>query len=474
MLTKKEKQLLEEGQLKQELDDIQSKKSRQNDDLLPKNSKLLPVLFIIIAAVIIAIAVLWFIQGFSSNFRRNIDGFPVYMVASIALAVIAGVILFFALRGLFKRRRKFGQTIMVAPDGEVPDYPEETIATKAVERLEEDFDRPQAVKRIFSDDPEKRAIRMDKKKVERILDHNITFPKLAKAITISLSRFGLGIEEDEAKLLAGKFASSRLFFIRGIDAEHHAPFISALAEAMEGECATVGATPSLPEVYGNVVPPLPANKAFLLGIDGLTPETVEAYIGNYADEIADYSIDHVKEDGNTIWMNLCLFVFLPEGPVNAIPAKLLEKSSTFTLNLNVLPAASTDAPFPVRSSGDEIRYLALREKATSYLSDELVDAFEHLYAFAAKKGFRVHNDVENAFEKEEAALLLQGMSSEKAAGIVVATSYLPYLLAVTGESAFGEEGGLREELERGFSAEECSLPIRQALRELRGEKGGKK
>ena len=175
-------------------------------------------------------------------------------------------------------------------------------------------------------------------------------------------------------------------------------------------------------------------------------------------------------------MNLVFLYFLQGTSLEGLDPVLAEKSSVINLVINKLDNPSGEMIEEVRSTGDEIRYLALKEKGSHFLSDVAMAYFDEPFELAEKKGHRVENDVENGLECEEAAFLLMGYSDEKSAGMAFAQSYLPYLSVALSQGEITEEGGLREIVDHGFTDEEASAPVRNAFRRFNGTiaKGGKK
>ena len=481
MLNKSEKEALQDAEVQDELEALKDMKRQANTSILPTKWKgmelflLFISLFIILAGVILAVlgfVLDWNYQGYGLHF-------PIF-IFPCALFVVAGLIsLFFAIRALTKRNREFGKSIMVSPDGDIPEYPEETIVKKSVETLQvkkKKVDRPMAIKKVYSVDPEKRVIEMDKRKVERVLDHNITFPKLKEALGVNLRRRSVNLSEEELNVLVASLAYSRLFFLQGVEASFRQNILDAFAQTMVAQRSMVAGQNRLAPHIGTL-PQLEKNTSYILGVDGLVPEEAEAFFAGCAGEIADYSVDHTLGESYVLSNNLIILVFLEAGNPLSLPANLLAKCPLIHLAPAALEVPSPEEALTVRSSGDEIRYMSLKEKGNNYLNDELVAGFDDLFEFAYRKGFLIGNDVENAFEREEAAYLLLGVSHEKAAGMVLAYDYIPYLLKVLDENAISEEGGLRETLEKSFDKSETSSYVRSALRTLskkeKAAKGGK-
>lgn len=470
MLNKSEKEALQDAEVQDELEALKDMKRQANTSILPTKWKGMEIFLLIISLFIIAAGVILAALGFilDWNYKSFNLHFPIF-IFPCALFVIGGLIsLFFAIRALTKRHREFGKSIMVSPDGDIPDYPEETIVKKSVESLQvkkKKVERPMAIKKIYSVDPEKRVIEMDKRKVERVLDHNITFPKLREALGVNLRRRSVGLSEEEINVLVASLAYSRCFFIQGVEGPLRQKVLEALAETMIAQCSMVAGQGRLVPSIGKL-PQLEKNVSYILGVDGLVPEEAEAFFQGCAKEVADYSVDHVLPESYNLSNNLILLVYLNEGNPLSLPANLLAKCPLIRLNPEALAVPSPEEKITVRSSGDEIRYMSLKEKGANYLNDELVSGFDALFEFAYHKGFLVGNDVENAFEREEAAYILLGVSQEKAAGMVLAYNYIPYLLKVLDETAISEEGGLRETLEKSFDKSDTSAYVRNALRTL--------
>ena len=470
MLDKKEQKLLDEVETQQDLERIRENTRRIKATKLPTKWLSLMWLGVIFGVAFAIIGVALILGGLSSGYRWNIldeegrVGFPVYFVPSFLLIALGVLIIVYCLIGIFKKKRKFGESIMLSPDGEVPEYPEETIAKKAVEPLKRDIDRPMAVRKVYADDPEKRVIKMDKKKVERVLDHNITFPKLRDALIQNLAIEGYHIDELTAAELVAALALTRNFFITGLDQEGGAALVRSLGVAMKArEAFALEGTRFLDDLSSRS-PALEPNQSFIFGIGDVDGSNASTYLGTAVEPLSDYSADHNLGPDGSIRMNDLFFFFLKEKEFSGIPADLLEESIVLPIALDKLAVNSTEDPLVVRSSGDEIRYMSLREKSAHFINDELTASFDQLYAFAASKEHPISNDCENAFERFEAALLLLGLSDEKAAGLVVAHAYLPYLLSVLDKADVQGDGGLREVLERGFSNEESSSFIRAAMR----------
>ncbi len=470
MLNKNEKEQLQDAEIQEELEALKEKKRQANTSILPTKWKGMEVFLLIISLFLIATGVVLAFMGFilDWNYKSFNLHFPIF-IFPCGLFVVAGVIsLIFAVRALTKRRREFGKSIMVSPDGDVPEYPEETIVKKSVEALQvkkKKVERPMAIKKVYSVDPEKRVIEMDKRKVERVLDHNITFPKLREALAVNLRRRAINLSEEDLNVLVSSLAYSRCFFLQGIDEKYRQPMLDALAETMVAQRAMIMGEGRLAPSLGKL-PQLPKNTSFILGIDGLAPEDAEGFFRGCAGEIADYSVDHLIAETYNVSNNLILLVFLGEGNPLSIPANLLAKCPLLHLVPSALEVPSPEDGLTVRSSGDEIRYMSLKEKAQNFLNDELVAGFDTLFDFAYAKGFLIGNDVENAFERQEAAYILLGVNHDKAAGMVLAYDYIPYLMKVLDESAISEEGGLRETLEKAFDRSDTSSYVRNALRTL--------
>ena len=470
MLNKSEKEALQDAEVQDELEALKDMKRQANTSILPTKWKGMEIFLLVISLFIIAAGVILAVMGFifDWNYKSSNLHFPIFLFPC-ALFVVGGLIsLFFAIRALTKRHREFGKSIMVSPDGDIPEYPEETIVKKSVEALQvkkKKVDRPMAIKKIYSVDPEKRVIEMDKRKVERVLDHNITFPKLREAFGVNLRRRAVNLSEEEINVFVASLAYSRCFFIQGVEEPFRQSILDALAETMIAQRSMVVGQGRLAPVIGKL-PALEKNVSYILGVDGLVPEESEAFFHGCDKEIADYSIDHLLAESYNLSNNLIFLVFLNEGNPLSLPETLLAKCPLLRLSPAALEVPSPEEGLSVRSSGDEIRYMSLKEKGENYLNDELVAGFDELFEFAYRKGFLVGNDVENAFEREEAAYLLLGVSHEKAAGMVLAYNYIPYLLKVLDESAISEEGGLRETLEKAFDKSDTSAYVRNALRTL--------
>ena len=481
MLNKSEKEALQDAEVQDELEALKDMKRQANTSILPSKWKGMELFLLFISLFIIAAGVILAVLGFilDWNYKSFNLHFPIF-IFPCGLFVIGGAIsLFFAIRALTKRNREFGKSIMVSPDGDIPEYPEETIVKKSVEALQvkkKKVDRPMAIKKVYSVDPEKRVIEMDKRKVERVLDHNITFPKLKEALGVNLRRRAVGLSDEELNVLVASLAYSRCFFIQGVEQGLRQNILDAFAETMVAQRSMVAGHDRLVPHIGTL-PQLEKNTSYILGVDGLVPEEAEAFFAGCAGEIADYSVDHVLGESYNLSNNLVLLVFLEAGNPLSLPANLLAKCPLLHLAPTTLEVPSPEEGLTVRSSGDEIRYMSLKEKGNNYLDDELVAGFDTLFDFAYHKGFLVGNDVENAFEREEAAYLLLGVSGEKAAGMVLAFNYIPYLLKVLDENAISEEGGLRETLEKSFDKSDTSSYVRNALRTLskkeKAAKGGK-
>ncbi len=470
MLNKNEKEALQDAEVQDELEALKDMKRQANTSILPTKWKGMEIFLLVISLIVVLTGVILAVMGFllDWNYRTSQLMFPIFLFPCLLFVLGGGVSLFFALRALFKKAPVYGKSIMVSPDGDIPEYPEETIVKKSVEALQvkkKKVDRPMAIKKVYSVDPEKRVIEMDKRKVERVQDHNITFPKLREALAVNLRRRAVNLSEEEINLLVASLAYSRCFFLQGVESKFRQPILDALAETMIAQRSMIPGQGRLAPAIGKL-PQLEKNTSYILGIDGLVPEEGEAFFSKCATEIADYSIDHILAESYPLSNNLIVLVFLEEGNLLALPANLLAKCPAFHLAPTELEVPSPEEGLAVRSSGDEIRYMSLKEKSANYLNDELVNGFDDLFDFSYRKGFLIGNDVENAFEREEAAFILLGVNQEKAAGMILAYNYIPYLLKVLDETAISEEGGLRETLEKSFEKSDTSAYVRTALRTL--------
>ena len=480
MITQNEKEILQNAEVQDELEALKDVKRQANASVLPSKWKGMEFFFLIASIVLIGVGVLFAFLGFflGWDYKTYSMHFPIFLFPC-ALFAVAGVIgVLFALRSIATRKRTFGKSIMVSPDGDVPDYPEETIVKKSVEVLQakkKKVDRPMAIKKVYSVDPEKRVIEMDKRKVERVLDHGITFPRLREAFGLNLRRHGVSLTDEDINVLVSSLAYSRCFFLQGIEPRFRKPILEALGETMVAQNVMIVGEGRLSQTLGRV-PQLPKNTSYILGIDGLVPEQAKDFFEGCANEIADYSVDHLIAESYNVPNNLILVVLLGEGNPLSLPVQLLAKCPLLHFAPTALDVPSPEPMMTVRSSGDEIRYMSLKEKSNYFLNDELVAGFDSLFDFAYHKGFLIGNDVENAFERQEAAYLLLGISQPKIAGMILAYDYLPYLVKVLDDAAITGEGGLRETLDKSFDKTDTTSYIRAALRTLtkkENAKGGK-
>ena len=468
MLNKREQDLMEEGAVAKDLADIAEQRKKANDRYLPKRMKAMGMIFLILFLLLVAVGAFILVKGLTSGYWYNIEGMPLYMISGGGMAVLGLLGVFLTFSSLLRRKKKFGKSIMVTPEDDIPEFPQETVSVSSVEDLkQEEEEKPLAVKKIYAEDPEKRVIKMEKKKVERVLDHNISFPKLQKAIISSLSKQKVGIDEKEAALFLGKLAFSRTLFIQGIDGDLQQNFTKGIASALEADCAFLeDSSTALRQVFAENVPAPKPKHSFVLGVANLNPEKAKDFFAGLDEFLADYSRDHSLGEGVNLSMNLILLVYIPEAPVSGVPETMLEKCPVFPVTVSRLEIVPSEEQLKVRCTGDELRYLALRQKSKIYVSDETEELFDAMYNFALNHGFRICNDVENAIEREEAVLLELGLREDTILGSVVAADLVPYFLARVGDSAYTGEGGLKETLEKTFSSDDSSAFVRKALRTL--------
>lgn len=461
MLDERQQQLIDNQELSDEISYAQDL-NRQNTDKVTKHGawRALSVLFLLLFAVAIVLAIIGLLPEIGAAATQSEDLASVLMWGTFLGVSVVGFFAFliFTIRGYSDDRRK---KIEIVREGFVPELvPEETIT---VTKSEEIKAPPMKVRHIV-DDPSKRVAEVNKRKVERILDPNIVFPNIRQALVESLLSKGFSINEQMANRLVGAFAYSRCFFITGVAEEDRKSFQEGLKLALTGVGPLVEEGSDFLSQFPENVAAYPEGKSTFFGITNIKSKDLSTYFLGAGDLLADYSEDHELNGESFVSQNLFVLVYLEEGDIGGIPGYMLEKCPLLPILYSKIDP-SEGTPYTLRATGEEIRFYASRHKGEKYLSESKLECFDKLYDLAKKQNRVLHNDVENAIERETNALLSLGENEDSVSSFILTCDLLPYYLSTFDEKGKEGEGSLDDILSHNFTSEVEDTPIKKLTRD---------
>ncbi len=377
---------------------------------------------------------------------RVIPDFSLYAAYSF-LAV--GALMFLLALGVLIGRPIRG--LKVVREDLCPEYvPENNLVLNGNEKLAQS-DAP--VIRKIVDDPNKRKIKIDNRKVARYVSPDLTFPKMKEALRASFSSLGYELSESHLSATLSRLGHSRVIFLSGLGLEEAKAFSSALSSAFAWSDEFVSSPLSSFDELRRAVKMYPGEKSSLvLSLFGLDPSSYQSYFAGYMEALADCSSSHAINEDFNLSNNLLLLVYLPEGgSIKGIPSILLRYGTCFAPHL--VEAKERGGAFEaVKTNADEVRYLASKTVKDFYFDDQFATSFDCFERFEEEHGANIPNDCENALERMEAVELCLKTSQEEVVEDVLLSALLPYYLSKFPSEELEKGDGLIETLKKEFSA----------------------
>ena len=306
--------------------------------------------------------------------------------------------------------------------------------------------------RKIVDDPSKRKIKIDNRKVARYVNPDLTFPRLKTALSSTLAYFGYEMSDSYLAFALSRLGQGRVVFISGLKKDEAVSFSSSIANAYGWKNEFVSDCLASFDDLRKVVSMVPADKSStLVSLFGLGASRCESYFMGYVDALADCSSSHLISEDFKLSNNLVVLVYLPEADdKKGVPSSLLRYGTLFSPVLT--PAKEKATSFEaVKTSADEIRYLASKTVRDFFFDDQFSASFDCFAKFEGKHGVTIPNDFENAIERMEAVELCLKLHQEDVAEDVLLSNLLPYYLSKYPVSELEEAEGLLSDLKREFS-----------------------
>ncbi len=454
MNSEKQRQAINEQELYEDISYVQEVRKNDLKELNEKKGKRLPFKIFLLLLALISLALslyIWF------GAKESIKDDSIYAVYGL----LAGSALFLAVAIACLIYRPIRQLKIVREDLCPEFVPEKNLLMNGNEELAKS-DAP--VIRKIVDDPSKRKIKIDNRKVARYVSPDLTFPKLKLALSSSLAYSGYEMSDTHLVFALSRLGQGRIIFLSGLSEEKASSFSASLANAFGWRNEFVKEPLSSFDDLRKVVSLAPADKSStLVSVYGLGASRCGSYFAGYVDALADCSSAHSINEDFSLSNNLVVLVYLPEGDdKNGIPSPLLRYGTLFAPVLT--PAKEKAASFEeVKTSADEIRYLASKTVHDFYFDDQYASSFDSFARFEEKRGLTIPNDFENAIERMEAVELSLKLAQETVAEDVLLSNLLPYYLSKYPLAELEEGDGLLSDLKKEFSFGSISNKIENCL-----------
>ncbi len=441
MNNEKQRQAINEQEL---FDDVASVQEFRKNDLKEMNDKSKPKTFIFgllcllysVAGIILFVV----LMGFAGSWVEFL--WVDYVLLATSLASLFVSFLLFAFR---KKRR-----LNVFREDLCPEFvPDKSVVLSGDEPLAQS--NAPVIRKIVND-PKKRKIKIDNRKVSRYINPDLTLEKMKEALRLSFASKGYELSESLLTGVLSCLGHGRVIFVRGLAEEEAKAFSEALSLAYGWKDEFVSSPSTSFDELRRSVSLVPAeNSSTVVSLFGLGASKVEAYLSGYADALADCSLAHSVGEDFKVSVNLVVLVFMPaDDESKGIPSNLLRYSTVFDPKLIKIEASSE--PFEaVKTSADEIRYLASKKVHDFFLDDHFSASFDVFSKFEESKGSAIPNDFENALERFEAVELNLGLSQEEVAQDVLLRNLLPYYFAKYSIEDLSVQEGLLDSVKREFA-----------------------
>ncbi len=454
MNSEKQRQAINEQELYEDISYVQEVRKNDLKELNDKKGKRAPfkVLLLILAILSVASSLCIFMVA-----RHIIHDDSFYA----AYGLLAGSLFFLIVAIACMVYRPIRQLKVVREDLCPEFVPEKNLVLSGNEELAKS-DAP--IIRKIVDDPSKRKTKIDTRKVARYVNPDLTFPKLKLALSSSLAYSGYEMSDSCLAFTLSRLSHGRIIFISGLKEEEASAFSTSIANAFAWKNEFVKDHLASFDDLRKVISMVPADKSStLVSLFGLGASQCSSYFAGYVDALADCSSSHSINEDFKLSNNLVVLVYLPEGDEKTgIPSPLLRYGTLFSPAL--VPAKEKAESFEeVKTSADEMRYLASKTVHDFFFDDQYASSFDCFAKFEAKHNASIPNDSENAIERMEAVELSLKLPQEDVAEDVLLHNLLPYYLSKYQASELEEAEGLLSDLKKEFSSGSIGTKIENYL-----------
>ena len=444
MNSEKQRQAINEQELYEDIAYVQEVRKNDLKELSEKKKNRATPLKIILftlscASAVASLCILICAYNYISDFSRY-AAYGFVAVSLMMLIISIGILVYRPMRDL-----------KIVREDLCPEFvPGKNLFLNGNEKLAES-DAP--VIRKIVDDPNKRKIKIDNRKVARYVSPDLTFPKMKDALRASLSSLGYELSEPQLVGALSRLGHGRVIFLSGLSIEEAKLFSSALTGAFAWNDEFVSELGDSFDELRKVAKLMPTDKSStVLSLYGLGASSCASYFEGYVDALADCSSAHAINEDFRLSNNLVVLVYLPkEDETKGIPSVLLRYGSFFAPHL-VASKDKGEAFEPVKTSADEIRYLASKTVHDFYFDDSFASSFDCFASFEEEHGNTIPNDCENALERMEAVALCLKSSQEDVVSDVLLSNLLPYYLSKYPLEELEKGEGLIDTLKKEFSS----------------------
>ena len=454
MNSEKQCQAINEQELYEDISYVQEVRKNDLKELHDKKGKRAPfkVLLLILAILSVAGSATICMAA-----RHIINDDSIYGV----LGLLAGSVLFLIVVIACMVYRPIRQLKIVREDLCPEFVPEKNLLLNGNEDLTKS-DAP--IIRKIVDDPSKRKIKIDNRKVARYVNPDLSFPKLKLALSSALAYSGYEMSDSYLAYTLSRLGHGRVIFISGLKEDEAVSFSASIANAFAWKSEFVKDPLSSFDDLRKVITMAPADKSStLVSLFGLGASSCASYFSGYVDALADCSSPHSINEDFKLSNNLVVLVYLQEGDdKKGIPSPLLRYGTLFAPAL-VQTKEKAESFEEVKTSADEMRYLASKTVHDFFFDDQYASSFDCFAKFEAKHGLTIPNDSENAIERMEAVELCLKLPQEDVAEDVLLSNLLPYYLSKYPVDELEEAEGLLSDLKKEFSSGSIGTKIENYL-----------
>ena len=466
MNSEKQRQAITEQELQEDITYVQEVHKNDLEELKGKKKNsftALCVVFLVFSLICLAISAYALLTSLISA--------PAYRYTACMLAAGSLVLLLTSILLLVHRPKR---DLKPVREDLCPEFvPEKNLTLSGNEPLAKS-DAP-VIRKIVVD-PNKRKAKLDARKVARYVDPGLTFSKMKDALRASLSSSGYELSEVDLGFALSRLGHSRVIFLSGLNETEARAFSLALASAFAWSQEFIADPSTSFDDLRKATQVNPEGKnSAVLSLFGLGASRCESYFSGYVEALSDCSAPRTVNEDFTLSNNLLVLVYLPKGDERrGIPSLLLRYGTLFAPRL--VEAKEKGGEFePVRTTIDEIRYLASKKVREFFFDEQFSASFDCFARFEEAHGSPMPNDAENALERMEAVELGFKVSQEEVAGDVLTSNLLPYYLSKYPLAELSEPDGLFSELKKEFSGaieskiESCIASFKASLSEAKEE-----
>lgn len=454
MNSEKQRQAINEQELYEDISYVQEVRKNDLKELNDKKAKRTPFKIVLLLLALLSASSSAYVCLLAKESIKDDSIFAVYgLLAGSALFLIVAIACLVA--------RPIRQLKIVREDLCPEFVPEKSLSLSGNEELAKS-DAP--VIRKIVDDPSKRRIKIDNRKVARYVNPDLTFPKLKLALSSSLAYAGYQMSDAYLAFALSRLGQGRVLFLSGLSEGEASSFSASLSLAFGWKNEFVKEPLTSFDDLRKVVSLSSASQSStVVSLFGLGASRCASYFAGYVDALADCSSAHSINEDFSLSNNLLVLVYLPEGDDKiGIPSPLLRYGTLFSpvLSLAKEKAAGYEE---VKTSADEIRYLASKTVHDFFFDDQYASSFDCFAKFEERRGTSIPNDFENAIERMEAVELCLNLAQEDVAEDVLLSNLLPYYLSKYPFDELEEGEGLLSELKKEFSSGSISTKIESCL-----------